>query len=52
MNYQKYLNVKEKVISEDATVMYVAEKLGIPSIVARFLVKDWLETNDSFKQKE
>ncbi|MGM7720591.1 hypothetical protein [uncultured Metabacillus sp.] len=45
MTYADYLAIKKAVIEEDATVNYVKEKLNIPHIVARCLVKDWKTEN-------
>lgn len=49
MKYTDYLKVKNEVLEEDATVNYVMEKLSIPLIIARCLVKDWREQQDESK---
>jgi hypothetical protein len=46
ITYQDYLEVKKAVIKEEVTVNYVMEKLSIPLIIARCLVKDWITNDD------
>lgn len=46
ITYGDYIETKNAVIKEQVTTNYVMEKLSIPMIIARCLVKDWCTQQD------
>jgi hypothetical protein len=46
MRYSDYLELKESVLRGEATTDFLRERLGIPLVVARCMVKDWSEQSE------